>query len=277
MSEKLPKVLQAIAILCLVFAIVTVYNWSQDHEVAQEQVASEEYVVSEETVVQRDVAAETVVALTADTLREYRTEVEIKVEEIAQIQNEYLPYWRKTDMTIDDAVNGMLRLNALLNEAFPKQNMDVCWCDVSIAYGDTEWTGYVLLDGADKVPCLWIGYLPSKDRVVGYVYAEYDGSTKTFINSIRRTTIFGDSLSAYTDDAAMLKKLDPDVDTNIYMDYGMTDYQLIKDVVGILKSNDALPADYHYKLGDNISEFLQIPSEEESVDEDSTEEEANAQ
>lgn len=277
MSEKLPKVLQAIAILCLVFAIVTVYNWSQDHEVAQEQATSEEYVVSEETVVQRDVAAETVVALTADTLREYRTEVEIKVEEIAQIQNEYLPYWRKTDMTIDDAVNGMLRLNALLNEAFPKQNMDVCWCDVSIAYGDTEWTGYVLLDGADKIPCLWVGYLPSKDRVVGYVYAEYDGSTKTFINSIRRTTIFGDSLSAYTDDAAMLKKLDPDVDTNIYMDYGMTDYQLIKDVVGILKSNDALPADYHYKLGDNISEFLQIPSEEESVEEDSTEEEANAQ
>ena len=277
MSEKLPKVLQAIAILCLVFAIVTVYNWSQDHEVAQEQATSEEYVVSEETVVQRDVAAETVVALTADKLREYRTEVEIKVEEIAQIQNEYLPYWRKTDMTIDDAVNGMLRLNALLNEAFPKQNMDVCWCDVSIAYGDTEWTGYVLLDGADKIPCLWVGYLPSKDRVVGYVYAEYDGSTKTFINSIRRTTIFGDSLSAYTDDAAMLKKLDPDVDTNIYMDYGMTDYQLIKDVVGILKSNDALPADYHYKLGDNISEFLQIPSEEESVDEDSTEEEANAQ
>ena len=64
--------------------------------------------------------------------------------------------------------------------------------------------------------------------------------------------------SAYTDDAAMLRKLDPDVDMNIYMDYSMSDYQLIKDVVGILKSNDALPADYNYKLGDNLSEFLQI-------------------
>ena len=54
MSEKLPRILQAIAILCLVFAIVTVYNWSQEHEVAQEQVQTEEYVVSEETVVTRE-------------------------------------------------------------------------------------------------------------------------------------------------------------------------------------------------------------------------------
>lgn len=276
MSEKLPRILQAIAILCLVFAIVTVYNWSQEHEVAQEQVQTEEYVVSEETVVARDEAAEAVVELTVDTLRDYRAEAAEKVQEITQVQNEYLPYWRKTNMTIDEAVDGMLRLNAILNEAFPKQNMDVCWCDVSLAYGDAVWTGYVLVDGADKVPCLWIGYLPLKDRIVGYVYAEYDGSTKTFVNSVRKNTVFGDSLSAYTDDAAMLRKLDPDVDMNIYMDYSMSDYQLIKDVVGILKSNDALPADYNYKLGDNLSEFLQIPSEEENAEENAEEGE-NAQ
>jgi hypothetical protein len=150
--------------------------------------------------------------------------------------------------------------------------MDVCWCDVSLAYGDVEWTGYVLVDGANTVPCLWMGYLPSKDRVIGYVYAEYDGRTQTFVNSIRRTTIFGDSLSAYTDDAAMLRKLNPEVDTNVYADYSMSDYQLIKDVVGILKSSGALPADYNYKLGDNISDFLQVSSEEETA-----EEEENAQ
>lgn len=258
MFEKLPKILSAVGLFCLVLVIVLVYNWYQDHQAEQIELNNTEYTVAQESVVQRDEAAEAVVEMKAETLIDYRAVAKDRVEEIATLQTSYLDYWRKTKMTIDEAVNGMLEMNKVLNAYFPGQNMDTCWCDVGIEHGNSLWTGYVLAGGQDKIPCLWLGYLPSKARLLGYVYSEYDGKTNTFSNTVRGETVFGNSLSAYTNDTAMLKRLDPDVSTNVYPEYDMSDYQMVKSVANILKFVEALPADYEYKVGDDMSQFLQI-------------------
>lgn len=257
MSKKLPKVLSTISVICLLVAVVIVYGWYQDHQAEQFVVKDEEYKVSEETVVKRDESAEAVVALTVDDLKNYRDTAKERVTMIATLQNDYLPYWRQTNMTIDESVNGMLEMNATLNKYFPNQSQDTCWCDVGIENGNIVWTGYVLSGGSDKTPCLWLGYLEYQKRLLAYVYAEYDGANDVFLNSSRGETVFGNSLSSYTNDTAYLQKVDPEISFDIIPDYSMSDYKFVNEVSEILKKNGNLPDDYAYKVGDNLSDILQ--------------------
>ena len=263
MSKKLPKILNTISILCLVVVAVVVYGWYQDHQAEEVEVEKMTYTVTEETVVKKDEAAEVIVNLTVDDLKQYRNTAVERIQEIVDIQTEYVVYWRHINMSGDEVVAGMIRLNNELNKYFPKQNMDVSWCDVGLGYGDVKWVGYALQGGDYRVPCIWLCYLENNKQLVAYARADYNGRTDTFENAIKKETMTGNSLSDYTNDAIIERAMLPVMlDQEQIPDYSMADVDFVRDFADIMKDAGILPEDYHYKVGDNMSDYFQLPTED---------------
>ena len=270
-KDKLPKILSTVGVICLIIAVVVVYGWYQNHEIEEVEVKKMVYTVSEDTVVQQNASAVKIVDLTVDDLKNYRDIAKERVQFITDLQNEYIIYWRGIDnagnyLSTDYIVDNMIRLNADLNKYFPKQDLDISWCDVGILYGDVEWKGYVLRGGDDKVPCMWLCHLKKTKQLVAYAYGEYDNTTDTFVNGFRKETLIGGSMSESTDDSKLLRSYAPvEADKNIIPEYSMSDYKFVNGFSDILKDAGVLPRNYVYHNGDtDMSEHMTFPEFDEN-------------